>query len=362
MVLCQSGLVFGAVDLLGSSTKYMYNGVIVTSATYNCADETTGTCYLWWTIYDASKSARDWPRTVHIEGNTVYDTDKTGTKLCTLTVGNTYDIRAVFVHSATQTPYYYLMIEGEGVTANALSGTYKDGVWISNTRNSHSGKITSGDGIATLQNGFELDHLIVTDGFDNPDMYYSNHADFRNVVYSDGAIHIDLLWTPQPESVTAENISILNGNSEVTVDKYVCDGNRISLYSNEFLRGQTYTVSLKDTLLTSRGNPIRVPLKTQYTIPNNDADILSAVLSDGSLTINARNLTSDDFNFTVLIALKSDDGIVNEVIVCDPCTVAANTSTEEIIIENLNFKSLTPEAYVVKSALLPVPVSDRSYK
>ena len=362
MVLCQSGMVFGAVDLLGSSTKYMYNGVIVTSATYNCADATTGTCYLWWTVYDASKSARDWPRTVHIEGNTVYDTDKTGTKLCTLTVGNAYDIRAVFVHSATQTPYYYLMIEGEGVTANALNGSYVDGVWISDVRNSHSGKITSGDGIATLQNGFELDHLIVTDGLDNPDMYYNNHHDFRNVVYADGALHIDVLWTPNPESVTAENISVLNGDSEITVDKFVCDGNRISIYSKELSRGQTYTVSLKDTMLTSRGNPIRIPLKIQYTIPNNDADILAVVLSDGTLTLNAQNLTSEDFNFTVLIALKSDDGKVNEVIVCDPCTVTANTVSEEIVIDNLDFKSFTPEAYIVKSALLPVPVSDRSYK
>lgn len=360
--ISQMGVVFGAVDLVGDSNKYMYNGVIIASATYNCEDATTGTCHLWWTMYDESKSKRDWPRTLHIEGNAIYDTDKTGTKLCTLTVGNAYDIRVVFVHSSTQAPYYYIMIEGEGITENALKGSYADGVWTSNTRNSNSGKITSGDGIATLQNGYELDHLIVTDESDNPDEYYNNHADFRSVEYSDGALNIDLLWTPKADSVTAENISVLNGDDEIAIDKYVCDGNRISLYSKELSRGQTYSVSIKDTMLTSRDTPIRIPLKTQHTIPYNDADILSAVLSDDSITLETQNLTDDEFDFTVLVALKSDDGTVNEVIVCDACAVAANTSNKEIVIENLDFKSLTPEVFIVKSALLPVPVSDKIFR
>ena len=75
-----------------------------------------------------------------------------------------------------------------------------------------------------------------------------------------------------------------------------------------------------------------------------------------------RNLTDDEFNFTVLIALKDDDGTVSEVIVCEPSIVAPNTVNGEIVIENLNFKTFAPEAYIVKSASLPVPVSDRSYK
>lgn len=362
--VCQIGTVFGKVDFLGDNQKYMYNGVIIASTTYLCEDG--GSNKLWWTVYDQSKSKRDWPKTIVLDGNIVYETDVNtsngGKKLCSLTLGNTYDIRAVFVHSQTKEPYYYLMIQGEGVTPIVLNGNYVNDVWVSDTRKSPSGYLTTGDGIATIQDGFDLDYFVITDNTDNPDIYHGNHSDFQNVDFSYGTLNIDLLWTPKPQSVTAENISVSSGEKQITVDKVVCEGNRISLYSKDFSRGQTYTVTLKDTMLTSRNAPIKIPLKTQYTIPYNDADILSAVLSDGTITLEAQNLTSESFEFTVLVALKSDDGIVNEVIVCDPCIVEPNPQSVEILIENLDFKSLAPEAFIVKSALLPVPVSDRSYK
>lgn len=349
----------------GGQTKYMYNGVIISSFTYNCTSTSEGSKKITWTILDKSKdNVRAWPETITVKGNMVMDAPSGGSNLCKLKVGNSYDIRVVFVHSASKTPYYYLMIEGAGVTTVNLNGTYTDGVWISDTRNSMSGKIAKGDGIDEVKGStdFTLDHVTVTDNAAVPDKYYNNHADFRNVVYSDGALHAELLWTPDPQSATAENISILNGGSQITIDKFVCNGNTISMYSKELLRGETYTLSIHDTMKTSLGNVIRVPLKTQYTVPYNDADILSAVFSDGSLELTAQNMTDETFKFTVLIALKSDGGTVEEVIVTDSYTVAPNTPSKPIVIEDLDFKALIPEAYIVKSALLPVPVSDRIYK
>lgn len=361
-MMCQTISVFAAAYVNGGDTKYMYNGVIIASNTYECTSETEGGVNLWWTVYDESKGAREWPATLVIKGNLLYDSHQTGAKLCRFTVGNTYDIRLVFVHSSTQQPYYYLMIEGAGITNLGITGEYTDGVWISKTRTSNSGKVTTGDGISTLQNGYTLDHVTVTDGDENPDKFYNNHADFRNVEYRDGAIVAELLWTPDPESINAENIRLTSGGNDVEIDKFDCDGNKIFLYSKGIIRGETYTVCIGDTTKTALGSEIRIPLKTEYTVPYNDTDITSAAFSENSFTLNARNLTGDDFRFTVLIALKSDEGITEEIIVSDEYCVSAGKESEDITIENLDFKSLTPEAYIVKSAAIPVPVSDRSYK
>lgn len=365
--VCQMGIVFGAVktDILSGDNDFLYNGVVIASATYLCeSEEGEKEEIVMWRLKRGTASAK-YPSTIKIKGATIYETVvKGGNELCTLTVGESYDIRIIFVHTSTEgkKPYYQLMIEGKGVTQENLTGSYVDGIWVSEKRNT-SDDIKRGDAITAIYSDiFSYDYCAVADGKDDVDMYYDNHADFRNVVYSDGALHIDLLWAPKADSVTSENISVSSGEKQITVDKFVCEGNKISIYSKDFSRGQTYTVTLKDTMLTSRGSQIRIPLKTQYTIEYNDADIRSVVISNDKITLNTQNLTEDDFNFTVFVALKSDDGTVNEVIVCDPCIVEPNPQSVEIVIENLDFKSLTPEVFIVKSALLPVPVSDRSYK
>lgn len=362
MLICQLSCVGMAAFLNGGTQKYMYNGIIITSDTYTCEASDSGETGLKWTIYDESKKARDWPATVVVEGDIVYDSHRTGAKLCTLTVGNTYDIRVVFVHSATSAPYYYLMIEGEGVTGTGLKGTYTDGVWISNIRMSLASKITNGDGIESTYGNFTLDHVTVTDDYENPDIFYNNHGDFRSVQYQDGAIVAELLWTPDADSINAQNVKLMSGETEVAVDRFECDGNKLMLYSKEITRGETYTILLADTTKTALGTEIRIPLKTEYTVPYNEADITGGSFSDNSFTLNARNLTEDDFKFTVLIALKSEDGITQEIIVSDEYTVSPGEENAAITVENLDFKSLIPEAYVVKSAMLPVPVSDRKYK
>lgn len=361
LFISASFTVTAASNLNGSDTNYIYNGVIIASATYTCDSETSGSKSLWWTVFDRDKNKRDWPSTIVIKGNTIYDTHETGTKLCTLSVGNTYDIRVVFVHSETGAPYYYLMIEGAGVTSISLSGSYKDGVWVSAKRNSNASKITSSDGISVLQDGFSLDYVCVTDGYDNRDKYYANSSDFQNLSYSDGALQLDMLWKPDSESVTSENVKVSDGEKEINIDKLVCNENKILIFSRELVRGKTYSILLKDTTKTSLGNEVRVPLKTKFTLPFNRADILSGVLSDGSFALKVQNLTDNEFKFTLLIALKDNDGSLQEVIVSDNYSVPDNTTEKEIIVENLDFKSYTPEVFVVKSASLPVPVSDRVF-
>ena len=351
-----------AAFLNGGSQKYMYNGVVIASATYNYQGPETQSINLYWTIYDESKNARDWPTTIVVEGDTVYDTHNTGTKLCKLTVGNSYDIRVVFVHSKNKAPYYYLMIEGEGVTNLSLSGTYTDGVWISADKNSNTGKITKGDGLEATNGVFSLDYVVVTDSAADPDEFHKNHADFRTVEYKDGAICAELLWAPDSESINADNVKLINSGAELEIDKLKCEGNKIYLYSREISRGETYTLLLKDTVKTSLGKDIRIPLKTSYTVPNLDKDILSSAFSDGTFTVDAQNLSDNEFKFTVLIALKSIEGYVKEVIVSDEYTIPALTPHKTVTVDNLDFKGLTPEAYIVKSASILVPVSDRIHK
>ena len=355
-----------AAYLNGGSQKYMYNGVIIASATYDYQSSDAGSIQLYWTIYDESKKARDWPTTIIVKGDMVYDTSSNtsngGTQLCQLTVGNIYDIRVVFVHSKNKAPYYYLMIEGEGVINKRLSGTYTDGVWISADRNSTTSKITKGDGLEATNGAFSLDYCLVTDSAADPDEFHKNHADFRSIEYKDGAICAELLWTPDPSSINADNVKLINSGAELSVDKVECEGNKIFLYSKGITRGETYTLLLKDSVKTSLGSDIRIPLKTSYTIPHLDKDILSSAFSDGSFTVDAQNLSDNEFKFTVLIALKSIEGYVKEVIVSDEYIIPALTSHKTVTIDNLDFKSLIPEAYIVKSASNLVPVSDRIHK
>ena len=140
--------------------EYMYNGVIIASATYDYRSSNAELTQLLWTIYDESVTSGNKtknPNTIIVKGDTVYDTSANttppngkGTALCQLTVGNSYDIRVVFVHSKNKAPYYYLMIEGEGVINKRLSGTYTDGVWISAVKNSNTEKLTKGDGLEAI--------------------------------------------------------------------------------------------------------------------------------------------------------------------------------------------------------------------
>lgn len=350
-----------AAYLNGGSQKYMYSGVVIASLTYTCDADGTSSQNLWWTVYDQSAGKRDWPASVQIRGAIVYETHYTGTALCSLTDGVTYDIRIVSVLSTTEAPYFYMMIEGEGVTPRNLGGEYQNGVWISEKQNFRASKITTGDGIDEIHPPFNLDYVIVTDGDTNPDRYYDNISDFRKTEYTDGAVHTELLWIPNADTLTTDNVKVYEGEREIPVDRIECNGSIVSIWSKEFCRGSSYRIELGENIETCLGAKIRIPLSTQFSIPYNDTDVMAVTFGDSSVTVTAKNETDAEATFVMLTALKSDSGAIEKMLVSDMCTISPHTESEDFTFDGLNFEGLIPEVFMMTDMETLLPFSDRSF-